>query len=186
MWQLHPLVFTFVALGLLLMAYAVFAIVRRDYRMKGHLSPIVSVIQLGYFCAYAVCSYVFLDSRISNIRTTGGPFPLSIILMSVGFAAVLFSMPALGQRSFGREAGKLNTAGLYRYSRNPQLVGGFLFILGYALLWPSCQGMLWALLWIPISVFMVRGEEQHLGQVFGQEYRDYCSKTPRYIGLPKQ
>jgi protein-S-isoprenylcysteine O-methyltransferase Ste14 len=186
MWQLHPLVFILVALGLVLTALAVFAMVGRDYRMKGHLSPTVSVLQVGYSCAYAVCSYVFLDSRISNIRTTGAQFPLSILLMGTGLAAVLFSMSALGRRSFGREAGKLNTAGLYRYSRNPQLVGGFLFILGYALLWPSWQGMLWASLWIPISALMVRGEEQHLGRVFGQEYHDYCAKTPRTIGLPKR
>jgi protein-S-isoprenylcysteine O-methyltransferase Ste14 len=186
MWQLHPLVFIFIAIGLLLVALAVFTRVRIDYRMKGRLSPMVSSIQFGYFYAYALSSYVFLDSRISNIRTTGGQFLLSIILMSIGFAVVLFSMPALGRRSFGREVGKLNTAGLYRYSRNPQLVGGFLFILGYALLWPSWQGMLWASLWIPISYFMMRGEEEHLRRIFGQEYRDYCGKTPRYIGLPKR
>lgn len=186
MWRLHPLVLIFVALGLFLMALAVFAMVRRDYRVKAHLSPLVSVLQVGYFCTYAVCSYVFLDSRISNIRTTGAQFPLAIVLMGAGFAAVLFSMPALGRRSFGREAGELNTAGLYRYSRNPQLVGGFLFILGYALLWPSWQGMLWASLWMPISALMVRGEEQHLERVFGQEYRDYCAKTPRFIGWPKR
>lgn len=35
MWQLHPLVFILVALGLFLMAIAVFAMVGRDYRMKG-------------------------------------------------------------------------------------------------------------------------------------------------------
>jgi hypothetical protein len=38
------------------------------------------------------------------------------------------SMPFLGQRSFGREVGRLRTTGLYRYSRNPQLVRGCFFI----------------------------------------------------------
>ena len=186
MWQLHPLVFISIAIGLLLVALAVFTSVREDYRNKERLSPMCSSIQFAYFCVYALCSYVFLDSRISNISTTGGQFLVSIILMSVGFAAVLLSMPALGRRSFGREIGKLNTAGLYRYSRNPQLVGGFLFILGYALLWPSWQGMLWASLWIPTSYLMVRAEEDHLRRIFGLEYREYCDKTPRYIGLPKR
>jgi protein-S-isoprenylcysteine O-methyltransferase Ste14 len=32
--------------------------------------------------------------------------------------------------------------------------------------------MLWAWLWIPISYSMVRGEEEHLRRIFGQEYRD--------------
>jgi protein-S-isoprenylcysteine O-methyltransferase Ste14 len=141
MWQFHPLVFILIAIGLLLVALAVFTRVRIDYRIKRRLSPVVSSIQTGYFCAYALCSYVFLDSRIANIRTSGWQFLLSIILMGAGFGVVLFSMPVLGRRSFGHEIGRLNTVGLYRYSRNPQLVGGSLFILGYALLWPSWPGV---------------------------------------------
>jgi hypothetical protein len=105
MWQLHPLVFIAAAAGLILAALAVFGSVRRDYRVKGRLSPMVSGVQFGFFCVYALFSYVFLDSRVSSVRTTGGLFLLSIILMSAGFAAVLFSMPALGRRSFGHEVG---------------------------------------------------------------------------------
>jgi len=106
--------------------------------------------------------------------------------MITGFLLVVFSMPFLGQRSFGRVVGGLHTSGLYRYSRNPQLVGGFLFMVGYALLWPSWQGMLWASLWLVIAHLMVRGEEVHLENIFGDEYRDYCLRTPRYLGLPKK
>jgi len=186
MWQFHPLVFILIAAGLLLVACAVFTWVRADYRQKGRLSPLVSSLQFGYFCVYALCSYIFLDSRTSNIRTAGWQFLLALILMSVGFGAVLFSMPVLGRRSFGREVGRLYTAGLYHYSRNPQLIGGFLFMLGYALLWPSWQGMLWASLWIPTSYLMIRNEGEHLEKIFGQEYRDYCNRTPRTIGLPKR
>ena len=67
----------------------------------------------------------------------------------------------------------------------PQLVGGFLFIAGYALLWPSWAGLAWAALWPLIAHLMVRGEEEHLARIFGDEYRDYCAITPRYLGLPK-
>jgi len=33
---------------------------------------------------------------------------------------------------------------------------------------------------------MVRGEEEHLEMIFGDEYRKYCGQTPRYLGLPKR
>lgn len=172
--------------ALLAAAFLVFGRVRSDYQTLGRLSRPVAILQVAYFCAYALASYAFLDSRLSQISTAGLLFPLALVLMIIGLLLVAFSMPFLGQRSFGREVGGLRTGGLYRYSRDPQLVGGFLFIAGYALLWPSWRGALWAALWLVIAHLMVRGEEAHLEAVFGDEYRDYCRRTPRYLGLPKK
>lgn len=172
--------------GLLAAAFFVFARVRSDYQVHGRLSRPTAILQVAYFCVYALLSYAFLDSRLSHVRTGGLLFPLALVLMMAGFLLVVLSMPFLGRRSFGREIGKLRTGGLYRYSRNPQLVGGLFFIVGYAMLWPSWKGVLWASLWLVIMHLMVRGEEAHLQDVFGDEYREYCARTPRYLGLPKK
>jgi protein-S-isoprenylcysteine O-methyltransferase Ste14 len=172
--------------ALLAAAFVVFARVRADYRAFGRLSRPVAILQVAYFCAYALASYAFLDSRLSQIKAGGPLFALALVLMAAGSLLVLFSMPFLGQRSFGSEVGTLRTGGLYRFSRNPQLLGGFLFIVGYALLWPSWPGALWAALWLVISQLMVQGEEAHLENVFGEQYREYCRRTPRYVGLPKK
>jgi protein-S-isoprenylcysteine O-methyltransferase Ste14 len=167
-------------------ALFVFAQVRSDYRAHGRLSHPIAILQVAYFCVYALASYAFLDSRVSHVNTVGLLFPLALVLMVIGFLLVVFSMPFLGQQSFGRKVGILRTNGLYQYSRNPQLVGSFIFIVGYAMLWPSWKGMLWASLWLVIAHVMVRGEEAHLENVFGDEYRNYCVRTPRYLGLPKK
>jgi protein-S-isoprenylcysteine O-methyltransferase Ste14 len=171
--------------ALLAGAFFVFARVRSDYRVHGKLSRPIAILQVGFFCAYALSSYAFLDSRLSHVSTAGLLFPIALVLMIIGFLIVVLSMPFLGQRSFGREVGRLRTIGLYQYSRNPQLVGSFFFIAGYAMLWPSWMGALWASLWLVITHLMVKGEEEHLKKVFGGEYRDYCQRTPRYLGLPK-
>ena len=113
-------------------------------------------------------------------------FAIALALMILGLLMVVLSMPFLGKRSFGEDAASLCSTGIYRYSRNPQLVGGFFFVLGYALLWPSWMGVLWAGLWPIIMHLMVRGEEEHLGMIFGDQYRRYCELTPRYLGLPKR
>jgi len=167
-------------------AFWVFARVRADYRARGRLSRPVAILQVGYFCVYALSSYAVLDSRLPHVRTAGPLFPAAIVLMILGALLVLLSMPFLGRRSFGQEVGGLHTAGLYRFSRNPQLVGGFLFILGYTCLWPSWPGALWAALWLLIAHLMVRGEEEHLRKTFGQEYEANCTRVPRYLGLPKE
>jgi protein-S-isoprenylcysteine O-methyltransferase Ste14 len=167
-------------------AFIVFARVRADYQLHGRLSRPIAVLQTGYFCVYALCSYGFLDSRFSHIQAKGWFLSLAAAFMVIGFLMVVFSMPFLGCQSFGREVGSLNTTGLYRYSRNPQLVGCFIYIVGYAALWPSWQGALWAGLWLVITHLMVKGEEAHLENVFGDAYRAYCARTPRYLGLPKK
>jgi protein-S-isoprenylcysteine O-methyltransferase Ste14 len=171
--------------ALLAAAFFVFGRVRSDYRAHGNLSHPIAILQVAYFCVYALASYAFLDARLSQVNTAGLLFPLALVLMLMGFLLVIFSMPFLGQRSFGREVGTLRTRGVYRYSRNPQLVGGFFFIVGYAMLWPSWEGALWASLWLVIAHLMVRGEEEHLERIFGDECRSYCLRMPRYLGLPK-
>lgn len=183
---LNPVTSLLLLAILLASAFFVFARVRSDYRTHGKLSRPVAILQTGYFCAYALCSYLFLDSRLSHVQTTGPLFFLALVLMLLGFLAVLFSMPFLGRRSFGQEIGCLRTDGLYRYSRNPQLAGGFLFIAGYTMLWPSWTGAAWASLWLVIAQLMVRTEEEHLRRVFGDAYREYCARTPRYLGWPKR
>ena len=125
-------------------AFFVFARVRLDYHAHGRLSRPIAILQTGFFCVYALSSYAFLDSRLSHVNTVGLLFPVALVLTIIGFLMVVFSMPFLGHQSFGRKVSSLRTSGLYQYSRNPQLVGGFFFVVGYAMLWPSWKGMLWA------------------------------------------
>ena len=167
-------------------AFLVFGRVRSEYRARGALSRPTASLQVAFLCAYAFSSYAFLDARLSQVKTSGLFFAIALVLMGLGLLMIVLSMPFLGKRSFGEEIGGLCTTGIYRYSRNPQLVGGFLFILGYALLWPSWMGFMWAALWPVIMHLMVRGEEEHLEVVFGDAYRTYCEMTPRYLGLPRR
>jgi protein-S-isoprenylcysteine O-methyltransferase Ste14 len=74
----------------------------------------------------------------------------------------------------------------YRAHRNPHLAGSFVFIAGCALLWPSWTGALWASIWLVIAHWMARAEETHLERVYGDKYRAYCARTPRFLGLPRK
>jgi len=183
--QQDPVNAVVIAGSLLLLAAYVFSRVRSDYRDHNKLTQPVAVLQTGFFFVYALCSYLFLDSRFTAVSREGILLTFAVLLMVVGLAVVLLSMPFLGSRSFGAHVGQLHTRGIYRFSRNPQLAGSFIFILGYVLLWPSWTGALWAALWLPISYWMVRAEEEHLASVFGKEYEEYCRCTPRFIGVVK-
>ena len=92
--------------------------------------------------------------------------------------------------SFIRTDG-VNQGGIYRLSRNPMYVGGFLFLVGMAVMgW----GITWAnLIFIGCIVFWafvihgtVKKEEQFLQDKYGDSYAQFKQKIPRYIGIPKQ
>ena len=75
----------------------------------------------------------------------------------------------------------LMTDGPYRFSRNPMLVGVYVYDLGI---------LLWLQSWWPLLVFavevifltlQVRSEEKRLETDFGDEYRAYKQRVPRYF-----
>jgi protein-S-isoprenylcysteine O-methyltransferase Ste14 len=107
--------------------------------------------------------------------------------MAIGLVATLAAMGRLSWRdTIGRSVAALRQSGIYRFTRNPQLVAYFVFLSGYVLLWPSLLGLAWLGLYGFIAHVMVLTEEPHLRRVFGAEYETYRRRTPRYIGWPKR
>ena len=73
--------------------------------------------------------------------------------------------------------------GIYKYSRNPQIVFYILFLAGYALIYPGWPALLWIGILLFMCHIMVITEEEHLLRTFVDEYKEYCKRTSRYIGL---
>lgn len=173
------------ALLLLLAAFITFRVfVRRDYRKRGRLSLFSSFLQLLLFFLHGLSAYVYVGS--SQVGGDSPFFILAIILMVTGVALLAFVMITLGMGDVvGLKVAGLKTSGFYRYTRNPQIVTGSLFYIGYAVLWPSWTALVWlGLFWIMLHI-MVLTEEEHLRRTFGEDYVRYCDKTPRYFGFRK-
>ncbi len=108
------------------------------------------------------------------------------MLIAAGLIMLLTTMGRFGvKRAVGQETSGLSCAGMYRRSRNPQLVFYGIAVVGYALLWPSWTGAIWVVLYAALAQMMVRTEEAHLKRAYGPEYVEYCTRTPRYIDLPR-
>ena len=164
--------------ALLAAAFLVFARVMKDYRVHGRLSRPVAILQTGFFCVYALASYAFLDSRLSHVSTVGLLFPLALALMILGFLMSSFRCLFWAGDYLGREVGRLRIRTACTGSAATRSWSAdFLFIAGYAMLWPSWKGALWASLWLVIAHVMVRGEEEHLEHVFGDEYHLLCASA---------
>lgn len=75
--------------------------------------------------------------------------------------------------------------GLYRYSRHPMYVSMFVFLLGLGIVTASWVLLLLFIVFVVGCAVFVNVEEQSCLQEYGDVYREYMSKTPRWIGIPK-
>jgi protein-S-isoprenylcysteine O-methyltransferase Ste14 len=76
--------------------------------------------------------------------------------------------------------------GVYAISRHPAYLGFFLAYAGIGIACASWVFLLCALVWIVSWHFGVVEEERELLDKYGEAYRHYMNRTPRWIGLPRR
>ena len=77
---------------------------------------------------------------------------------------------------------KLVIQGPYAYARNPMMVGVWLVLLGEVLIFASVPLGLWFLIFFGLCLILIPfWEEPDLQNRFGESYREYMRKVPRWI-----
>ncbi len=80
-----------------------------------------------------------------------------------------------------RKSKELIVEGPYSICRNPLYVGSFMLAIGAGFCFENVlMVLLVPAIIIPAHVIVTRMEETHLESVFGEEYRQYKEKVPRY------
>jgi protein-S-isoprenylcysteine O-methyltransferase Ste14 len=92
---------------------------------------------------------------------------------------------AAGPRGFERPPVKLLTDGPYAYTRNPMYLGHLIFCTALFGATRSPVALLLALRQARRLAERVRADEARLERIFGDEYRAYVARVPRWIGLPR-
>ncbi len=77
------------------------------------------------------------------------------------------------------------TKGIYRYSRHPMYLTPFLVFIGVGIASASWIFLLCSIAFIILPPFFVKPEERFLLKKYGDSYREYMNKTPRWVGIPK-
>ena len=101
------------------------------------------------------------------------------LVMTLVFGALLLTARIqLGNAvSFGAEANKLITTGLYSKFRNPVYFFGILTIVGFALYLHMWVLLAAAVVITPLQFVRAHNEAKVLEEAFGDEYRAYKAKT---------
>ncbi len=154
---------------------------RWEYRRFGKLTLLgvfllIAMIFVPNLILHYAMNYAMPSTWLDYVGVLIGAVGLGLL----SFAVLAFRSMA---KMFCLKVGELTEFGPYRWSRNPQLVGWFLFLLGFALqdwsVW-SLAALVVVVIYIHLMVLI---EEEHLRRVFGEQYVEFCERTPRYIGL---
>ena len=106
---------------------------------------------------------------------------VAFALLAASLALFIYSFRVLGRdNSYGAQDG-LVTGGIYRWTRNPQ--NAMLVVVYGCLALAADSGPTYALCAAMMAVYilMVLVEEPWLGGVYGEPYRRYCRRVPRFF-----
>jgi protein-S-isoprenylcysteine O-methyltransferase Ste14 len=129
----------------------------------------------------ALCFAVALVGGAGCLGLPAGLRVAALVVLALSLGAFLFSFRVLGRdNSYGAQDG-LVTSGIYRWSRNPQ---NAMLAVVYACLAVSADGAPAYLLcaaMMTVYVLMVFAEEPWLEAAYGDDYRRYRSRVPRFF-----
>ena len=120
---------------------------------------------------------IFLPLKLGTLW-----FYVGLVIYSLGIAAYMIVMVNFATTSLDREP---ITKGIYRYSRHPMYVTTLIVLLGVGIASASLLVLLLSIMYMVFTVIAVPAEERFLLEQYGEAYREYMNRTPRWIGISK-
>ncbi len=128
-----------------------------------------------------LCFAVALADRTPLLGLPPGVRVAALVLLVISTAVFVYAFRVLGRdNSYGAQDG-LVTAGIYRWTRNPQnalLVAVYAFL---AMAADSAATYLVCAAMMAVYTLMILAEEPWLEATYGEPYRSYCRRVPRFF-----
>ncbi len=139
--------------------------------------------------AYKIISYVSMLTELMAIAySIFLPFKLGTIWFYTGLPIFLLGLVVLTVASVNFAVAPMNepiARGMYRYSRHPLYLALLFIYLSVGIASASWVFLLvFIVQLVSISIAAVR-EERFCLEKYGDTYREYMNRTPRWIGIPK-
>jgi protein-S-isoprenylcysteine O-methyltransferase Ste14 len=145
-----------------------------DRPLSNNEKKLLNVYSLLFF---AIIAYsIFLPLELGTVWFYAG-FIIYLLGVIVETIAML--------NFFTTAVDKPVNKGIYRFSRNPMYFAMFLIFLGTSIACVSLIFLILTAIFIILSHIVVVYEERFCTQKYGNSYREYLNRIPRWIGFPK-
>lgn len=141
------------------------------------VSRIVHIITHVIIMPFTLLYSIFLPLQLGSWWFIAGLLIFLLGLIFVLMCSTSFSTAPLDEPI---------SRGVYAISRHPMYLGFFLAYLGIGIASASWVFLLCALVWIVSWQIGVEEEERILLEKYGEAYRQYMNRTPRWIGFPNK
>ncbi len=144
--------------------------------------PFVVLANFVFFLALFISLWDFLGQQSSQFGVENA---FGFLLFVIGYALRQVGKRELGKYySYGLQTTDdqaLVTTGVYRRIRHPISLATLVYSLAIPLAFSSAIGFVIMILIIPLFLYRLRIEEEMLLERFGDEYRNYITKTKRLL-----
>lgn len=161
---------------------------RRDAAcLGGHLSRLTRILMLVAFGGFGTTVVV---AACMHAWPLALPYPqwseaaldaAGIASLIIGAFVVISVFVGSRKRTWAVDTDELATTGIYGRTRNPRALGWFLIYLGLALVTHSGAALLLSPIFLLGYLPWILLEEVALEEHFGDEYRAYRRRTPRFL-----
>ncbi len=135
---------------------------------------LITALTVPIFGAYFYS--IFLPLKLNTVW-----FYIGLCTYMLGFSIQIIAWLNLAKSSVDKPV----TKGVYRFSRNPMYIGEFFVYLGIAIVCISWIFLLIVIDYIALSYVWAKFEEDECLKKYGDSFREYRNRIPRWIGRPK-
>jgi protein-S-isoprenylcysteine O-methyltransferase Ste14 len=120
---------------------------------------------------------IFLPLRLGSIWFYVG-LPIALVgTITYIMVIVSFVTTPIGEKPI--------TTGIYRFSRHPMYITQLVMLIGVGIASASWLFLMLTIVYTGLGFLYAGSEERICLQKYGDAYREYMERTPRWIGLPK-
>lgn len=154
---------------------------KSNKRLEGFITSTRTEKILAWSTHLVIWPFVIIYSIFLPLKLDTAWLYLGLLIFVLGLAIQVMVIISVANTPLDKPA----TRGPYRFSRHPIYLSGFLTLAGIGIASASWIVLICALLWIVFFHIVVPAEERYCLKKYGDTYREYMNRTPRWIGIPR-
>jgi len=163
---------------LFLIRYGLLYLLNKEALVRAaHFAPMQEKEKIAFVIYQLATIAIFTYSFFIKVKTDSTLYYLGISVYLLGVLLLILSISDFALR---QDEG-LNTSGLYKLSRNPLYIAYFIYFCGGAILTQSFILLLIVVIFQISTHWIILAEERCCLDNFKEKYREYMTKTRRYL-----